>query len=68
MPVSASAFAFLATLLASQDPVPRTPAARGTVFTVAIGGDLSLARGIAERAAREDWDRVLSRRRNPVWR
>jgi poly-gamma-glutamate synthesis protein (capsule biosynthesis protein) len=29
-------------------------------FTVAIGGDLSLARGIARRAAGEGWARVLS--------
>jgi hypothetical protein len=29
-------------------------------FTVAIGGDVSLARGIEARAAREGWERVLA--------
>ena len=60
MPVSASAFALLATLLAGQNSAARTSDASGTVFTVAIGGDLSLARGIAGRAASEGWEHVLS--------
>ena len=59
MSVSAAAVALLATLWSDQALSSAAPAA-DVAFTVAIGGDLSLARGIARRAAGEGWERVLS--------